>query len=173
MRRPVTVAMSVLTVGVAGLSLRSSTHDGGTIRGSAAQLAPAGVTEGGTSSSRPHRSARKPTSGARRGHKRQSGSSSVSAPVNVTGQGEQTPYGPLQVEITVSHDRIVAARTLVHPEGGHSSEVNAYAVPMLDHETVHSQGRQVDAVSGATFTSEAYQQSLQAALDAAHQHHLM
>lgn len=171
MRKPVTVAMSVLTAGVAALGLRSSMHS----QAAAGGLAPAGVDGSGASPS--STAGHRPTTASRR-HRAPASAHRTTSPagggrVRVTGQGEQTPYGPLQVQITLQHGRIVEARTLVHPEGGHSSEVNAAAVPVLDDETVRSQGGQVDAVSGATYTSEAYQQSLQFALDAAHRDHLL
>jgi uncharacterized protein with FMN-binding domain len=165
--------MSVLTAAVAGVSVRSSMHH--ETAGSAAGLAPAGVDGGAARTPAPSGGRTGATaSGTRHARKgRRSSSGSGTASVTVTGKGEQTPYGPVQVQVTVAHDRITAARALAHPEGGHSTEVNAYAVPVLDQETVHSQGRQVDAVSGATYTSEGYQQSLQSALDAAHLHHLL
>ena len=65
--------------------------------------------------------------------------------------------------------RITKARTLAHPSGGESDQINGYAVPLLDQEAVAAQSAQIDTVSGATFTSAGYQQSLQSALDAAHQ----
>jgi uncharacterized protein with FMN-binding domain len=89
--------------------------------------------------------------------------------VVVAGQVVQTQYGPVQVEITVRGGRITKARTLAHPSGGESDQINGYAVPLLDQEAVAAQSAQIDTVSGATFTSAGYQQSLQSALDAAHQ----
>jgi uncharacterized protein with FMN-binding domain len=51
---------------------------------------------------------------------------------------------------------------------GHSRDLSAGAEPVLRREAVSAQSAQIDAVSGATYTSEAYQASLQAALDQAH-----
>ena len=80
-----------------------------------------------------------------------------------------TQYGPVQVQITVRGGRITKARTLQHPSGdGQTDQINAFAVPQLNHEAVAAQSARIDTVSGATFTSEGYQQSLQSALDAAH-----
>jgi uncharacterized protein with FMN-binding domain len=81
-----------------------------------------------------------------------------------------TQYGPVQVEITVRGGRIVKARASQHPSGdGQTDQINAYAVPRLDQEAMAAQTSHIDTVSGATFTSEGYRQSLQSALDAAHQ----
>lgn len=90
--------------------------------------------------------------------------------VVVTGGVVDTQYGPVQVEVTVRGGRITAAHALQHPSGdGQTDQINAYAVPQLDQETMAAQSAHIDTVSGATFTSEGYRQSLQSALDAAHQ----
>ncbi len=47
-------------------------------------------------------------------------------------------------------------------------EINSYAVPILNQEVVQAQSAQIDAVSGATVTSDGYIQSLQSAIDQAH-----
>jgi uncharacterized protein with FMN-binding domain len=51
---------------------------------------------------------------------------------------------------------------------GTSVSISAGAAPVLRQEAMAAQSSQIDVVSGATYTSEAYQQSLQAAIDAAH-----
>ncbi|MGO4753756.1 FMN-binding protein, partial [Streptomyces sp. 2MCAF27] len=50
---------------------------------------------------------------------------------------------------------------------GRSQQIASYAVPQLTSETLSAQNAQIDAVSGATYTSEGYVQSLQSALDKA------
>jgi len=47
-------------------------------------------------------------------------------------------------------------------------EINSFAVPQLNQETLRAQNAQIDSVSGATYTSDGYVGSLQSALDAAH-----
>ncbi|TCC08855.1 FMN-binding protein [Kribbella soli] len=90
--------------------------------------------------------------------------------VVVAGGVVDTQYGPVQVEVTVRGGRIAKARALQHPSGGgETDQINSYAVPQLDHETLAAQSANIDTVSGATFTSDGYRQSLQSALDAAHQ----
>lgn len=92
-----------------------------------------------------------------------------SASVVVAGPTVDTQYGPVQVEITVRGGRIVNAHTLQHPSGdGQTDRINGYAVPQLNQETMAAQNAHIDTVSGATFTSGGYRQSLQSALDAAH-----
>jgi uncharacterized protein with FMN-binding domain len=87
----------------------------------------------------------------------------------VDGATEQTPYGPVQVELTVDGGRITQVTVLQHPDAGQlSEEINAFALPQLRAETLAAQSSRIDAVSGATYTTEGYQASLQSALDAAH-----
>lgn len=88
----------------------------------------------------------------------------------MNGQAADTQYGPVQVQITVSGGRITRADAIDYPQGGgRDQEINSQAVPQLDQETLQAQSAQIDTVSGATYTSDGYRQSLQSALDAAHQ----
>lgn len=85
-----------------------------------------------------------------------------------TGEAADTRYGPVQVQITVVDGRITAATAVDYPQRDHrDQEINAYAIPVLEQETVAAQSAQIDLVSGATYTSDGYQQSLQSALDQA------
>jgi uncharacterized protein with FMN-binding domain len=75
----------------------------------------------------------------------------------------------VQVEVTVQGGRITRAHAIVRPSGnGQTQEINSYAIPQLDQEAMAAQSAQIDTVSGASFTSEGYRESLQSALDAAH-----
>lgn len=86
-----------------------------------------------------------------------------------TGSAADTPYGPVQVQITVSGGKITDAQvTQVPQESSRDVRINSAAVPVLNQETLQAQSAQIDTVSGATYTSEGYTQSLQSALDAAH-----
>jgi uncharacterized protein with FMN-binding domain len=85
------------------------------------------------------------------------------------GADEQFNYGVLDVQVTVRGNRItgvtVPALQVAEPT---SQQICEQAIPMLRSEVLSAQSAQIDAVSGATFTSEAYAQSLQAALDQLH-----
>jgi uncharacterized protein with FMN-binding domain len=79
----------------------------------------------------------------------------------VTGRTVQTQYGPVEVEVTLSKGKITNVRALqVPPE-------HADAVPQLTQAALAAQSAEIDAVSGATYTSEGYKESLQSALDQA------
>jgi uncharacterized protein with FMN-binding domain len=86
-----------------------------------------------------------------------------------TGDAVDTRWGPVQVEITVEGGTVVSARTVQVPaNNSRDVEINDYAVPILNQETVRAGSADIDAVSGATVTSEGYIGSLQSALDKAH-----
>lgn len=77
-------------------------------------------------------------------------------------------YGRVQVQIAVSAGKIVDVRAVQVPDGdGTSREINRAAAPQLKQQALTAQSAQVDGVSGATYTSDGYRRSLQAALDKA------
>jgi uncharacterized protein with FMN-binding domain len=86
-----------------------------------------------------------------------------------TGGSVDTRWGPVQVQITVQDGKVTDVQAVVYPQGNpRDIEINDYALPLLHDEVITAQSAQIDAVSGATVTSEGYIGSLQSALDAAH-----
>ncbi|MFI8858409.1 FMN-binding protein [Streptomyces prasinus] len=85
----------------------------------------------------------------------------------VTGDAADTQYGAVQVRLTVSGGKITKAEAVQSPKGGQSDQINANAVPKLNQAAVAAQSGEIDAVSGATYTSAGYKKSLQSALDKA------
>ncbi|MFF5886588.1 FMN-binding protein [Streptomyces sp. NPDC012589] len=85
----------------------------------------------------------------------------------VTGDAAQTQYGAVQVRITVAGGKITKAEAVQAPKGGQSDQITANAVPKLNQAAVAAGTADIDAVSGATYTSTGYQKSLQSALDKA------
>jgi uncharacterized protein with FMN-binding domain len=79
----------------------------------------------------------------------------------VAGSTVSTRYGDVQVQVTFAGTEITAVSMLRQPDSGPTS----MAVPQLIEETLTAQSADVDSVSGATSTSEAYVESLQAAID--------
>lgn len=79
----------------------------------------------------------------------------------------QTRYGPVQVQAVFKDGRLSNVVVLQQTDGGRSSQIDSYALPILTAEALKAQNANIDVVSGATFTSGGYAQSLQAALDAA------
>nr|WP_202458244.1 FMN-binding protein [Streptomyces sp. SID5464] len=80
----------------------------------------------------------------------------------VSGSTLDTEKGPVQVQVTFSGDRIASVRMLQQPNHPQTRA----AVPKLIEETLQAQSADIDAVSGATITSDGYKESLQAAIDA-------
>ena len=89
--------------------------------------------------------------------------------VVVNGNVARTRWGPVQVQVRIRGGKIVDVIALRQPNGNdRDREINSYAIPQLHDEVLTAQSAQIDTVSGATVTSNGYQQSLQSALDAAH-----
>jgi len=85
-----------------------------------------------------------------------------------TGSVTDAYYGNVQVKVTISGGKISDVQFLDYPHDRRTSEeINQQAMPYLKTETIQAQSAQVDVVSGATQTSEAFQQSLQSALNKA------
>ncbi|MEU0782495.1 FMN-binding protein [Streptomyces sp. NPDC006173] len=97
----------------------------------------------------------------------QGGSAQQTGTRTVTGDVVKTEYGPVQVRLSLSGGRIVKADAVQAPQGGTSDQKTALAVPKLNKATVAAQSADIDAVSGATYTSGGYKKSLQSALDKA------
>jgi uncharacterized protein with FMN-binding domain len=94
--------------------------------------------------------------------------SSSSAATTVTGAAASTKYGPVQVEITVANGTVTDVSVIDYPSNnGKDQQINARALPVLVQETLKAQSANIDMVSGATYTSDGYVQSLQSALDQA------
>ncbi|MGW5614332.1 FMN-binding protein [Streptomyces sp. NPDC003877] len=85
----------------------------------------------------------------------------------VTGDAAQTQYGPVQVRVTMTNGKITKAEAVQTPKGGRSDQITANAVPRLNQAALAAQSADIDAVSGATYTSAGYKKSLQSALDKA------
>src|SRR3954453_14963855 len=94
--------------------------------------------------------------------------SSTSSAVSGTATGDSidTQYGPVQVRVTVKDGKITDIQGLVHTGNDpRSTQISSSAEPTLKQEALSAQSADIDAVSGATFTSAGYAQSLQSALD--------
>lgn len=86
--------------------------------------------------------------------------------VTIVGSTVQTRFGPLQLQVTFDGSDITDVQALQYPSWhGESVQINGYAIPILNQEAVAANSATIDAVSGATITSQAYRQSLQAAID--------
>jgi len=97
-----------------------------------------------------------------------SGAEATVGPVSITGDTYTTPYGDVQVEVTLDGGDITEVVALTLPAGDRQSRrISQYVEPILREEAVSGDSADVAVISGATFTSKAYAASLQSALDGA------
>lgn len=84
----------------------------------------------------------------------------------VQGDVADTPYGPVQVAVVFDGPKIVDVRALQTPnEAYRSVRIASLATPVLRQEVLGAQSAKVDSVSGATYTSAGYLESVQYAID--------
>jgi uncharacterized protein with FMN-binding domain len=91
---------------------------------------------------------------------------STSGTRTVTGSEVDTEFGPYQVQATFNGSTITDVQIVEAPSDRRSQRIAESAAPTLRQEALQAQSAKIDTVSGATITSEAYAQSLQAAIDA-------
>ena len=91
----------------------------------------------------------------------------TTATTQVAGDAVATRFGTVQVQVTIDGGTLVDVSALQLPSGGRDSQVSAYAEPILRSEALQAGNAGIDTVTGATYTSMGYIQSLQSALDTA------
>lgn len=96
------------------------------------------------------------------------GGGKAAASGSFTGTAAETIFGPVQVRATVADGKLTGVTVLQVPDrGGYEQQIVADDVPRLTSEALSAQSAHIDAISGATYTSQGYTQSLQSALDQA------
>jgi uncharacterized protein with FMN-binding domain len=84
------------------------------------------------------------------------------------GDTSQTRWGPVQVEITLTNGKITDVSTLQYPNGDRrSSNISSRVIPWLQEETLQVQSANISGISGATYTSIGFRNSLASALQKA------
>jgi uncharacterized protein with FMN-binding domain len=79
-----------------------------------------------------------------------------------------TPFTTIQVRAVLRGTRLVGVETVtLSGSDPHTEALNARAEPLLRAEALRAGSADVDAVSGATYTSRSWRDSLQAAIDRA------
>ncbi len=79
---------------------------------------------------------------------------STAGATTVTGAAASTIYGPVQVQIMVKGGKVTAAKAVEYPEDTpRDSQINAFAIPVLNREAASVGSATIDMVSGATYTS--------------------
>jgi uncharacterized protein with FMN-binding domain len=86
-----------------------------------------------------------------------------------TGRIVTTPFSVIQVRVTLTGRQLTRVETVeLSGTGARTQEINGHAEPILREEALQAGSAKIDVVSGATYTSESYRDSLQSAIDAAH-----
>ena len=84
----------------------------------------------------------------------------------IDGPVASNDFGDVQVRVTLNGSQIVDVQALQLPrDRSRSARISDAAGPILRREALHAQSANIDLVSGATYTSESYAESLQGALD--------
>jgi uncharacterized protein with FMN-binding domain len=84
-----------------------------------------------------------------------------------SGAAVTDPFGAVQTTITVAQGKITNVSITAPKDNPVSANINTQAVPYLRTETLTAQSTSINSISGATLTSQAYVQSLQAAMKSA------
>jgi uncharacterized protein with FMN-binding domain len=91
------------------------------------------------------------------------------ASATTSGAMEQYGYGELTAQVAIGGGRITAVTVpVLRTAEQYSQQLADQVIPMLRNEVLAAQSARINAVSGATYTSQAYALSVQAALDKAH-----
>lgn len=160
MRRITVWAMSTLSVLVLLFSYHTSRSSVATVATVASGTRQAGTSQDSSGSS---------VGASGSSSDASSNTASAATAGTYTGSEVMTPYGVVQVQITVTDGRITTADAIQVPMSDrHDQMINSRAVPVYNSETVRTQSAGFDAISGATVTWEGYTSSLQSAIDQAH-----
>jgi uncharacterized protein with FMN-binding domain len=153
---------------VALLSFKTQGHPLATPAGG---LPSAGLPEGSTStvpSTAPSSSAPGSTATTPSATPSATPSSATATSTSYVGSAVDTRYGIVQVKVTIAKHTITNVSFVqLTAFDGRSQEINSQAAPILLQETLSAQSAQIDSVSGASYTTQGYEQSLQSALDQA------
>jgi uncharacterized protein with FMN-binding domain len=155
MRRVVPVVIATLGV----LGLLASFHSS---PGTATRVATGTVVPNRPSASAP------PPPGPSSSTTSPSTAGTTTGPRQIDGPVVSNRYGNVQVRITVDGGQLVDVKALQLPQDRErSAQISSFAGPALRAEALKAQSAKIHVVSGATYTSGSYAQSLQAALDRA------
>jgi uncharacterized protein with FMN-binding domain len=167
-------AIPAVVITVAGLGALASFHStpAGPVKSAGASLAPATTTPPTAPPPHPEPTTGTPTTRSPTTQSPTTQSPATETPTTVgatrtlTGDPFDNPYGTVQVQVTLQGNTITGVTMLQMPDSHErSAEISQQAEPLLLQEVLQAQSAQIDILSGATYTSQSYAQSLQSALD--------
>ena len=158
-RTPIVVAATV--AGLAGVLAFHTTPARLSVGTFSGATAPPPAPAGSRGSPRP-----KGTSGAASASPSGSAGPQPSGTRTVTGPAVNYSYGILSVSVTVSGRKITKVGIGAINDGGmqRSQFIDQQSIPILEQEALQAQSANIQGVSGASYTSAGFQQSLQSAL---------
>jgi len=161
MRRSTAAAVGTLTGAALIIGVRLSVTPP-----AAPAAAPAPVDVADNSKPSPTASAAGKSSGAAKAPAKKEAGKSGFKDGNIQGKKVQYAYGAIQVTLKIDGGSITDVAA-TYPVTGESATINPRAIPQLKQEVLRAQSAKIAAVSGATYTTQAYLTSLQSALDSA------
>ena len=122
------------------------------------------ASSAGPTASSVHRASSGHRAAADKPVKRTSGTGSGTR--TATGSGVNYSYGVMSVKVTVSGNKILNVGIASIDDGGNprSESIDQQAIPILEQEVMQAQSANIQGVSGASYTSAGFTQSLQSAL---------
>lgn len=152
----------VLASTAAGLGLVLSFHTSGS---SSSRLSTSSAGTEGPSGTSGSKGVLSPSSPSGTSTTTQAPSPATKSTRRGTGEEIEYRYGAIELEVTQTGSRITNI-TVVQDDSSdpRSEQINSQAVPILQSQALEAQSANIDGVSGATFTSQAYAQALQSAL---------
>lgn len=155
----------VVSGAIAGFAGVLGFHSGAATPVAAAPRAAATGPAGGSATT-------KPSSGSSHSSHKSGSSGGTSASGGVrtaTGNAVNFGYGSIAVKVTVTGTRVTAVSVAsIQTLEPYSQQLSAQVIPMLRSEVLSAGSAQISGVSGGTYTSQGYAQSLQSALDKLH-----
>ena len=126
---------------------------------------PGGSAEGASSPSQPDPATSTKPAGTKAGGTKR-GSTKPGGTRTADGTVVNYNYGNLSVSVTVSSGKVTRVGIASLDDFGvpRSEEIDQQSIPILEQEAVQAQSANIQGVSGASYTSQGFEQSLQAAL---------
>jgi len=171
-RAPVVIGATVIgLIGVLTFHTKSAPVTLGSLSGASATQGSTTTTTTGSSAGNSSSGASSPpksgsNTGTSTGPSTNTAASSPSATRSATGAAVNYNYGILSVSVTASGKRITKVSIGTINDGGNfrSQSIDQQSIPILEQQAVQAQSANIQGVSGASYTSAGFEQSLQSAL---------
>ena len=158
-RAPIVITATVVgLIGVLEFHTKPSSVSIGSIPAAGASAAPSKSSSGSAAAPRPASTSRRAAA--------KSGATQASATRTAAGPAVNYNYGVLSVSVTVSGTKITKVGIASIDDGGNprSQYIDEQSIPALEQQALQAQSANIQGVSGASYTSAGFHQSLQGAM---------